>query len=116
MFSRLDQAVAYVGLDLQVKQSGKWKDQSKLSKCGSGLVRQLRYMAALSCLRRKDSPFRAYYQAMVARGLKGRRAMMAIMRKMLAVAYSLLKSGATYAPLKVWAGSSPLTRPETISA
>lgn len=38
-FSRVDQAVAYAGLDLEVKESGKWKGQTKLSKRGSGLLR-----------------------------------------------------------------------------
>jgi transposase len=40
-FARMDQIVAYVGLDLQVKQSGKWKGQTKLSKRGSGHVRRI---------------------------------------------------------------------------
>jgi transposase len=40
-FARMDQIVAYVGLDLQVKQSGKWIGQTKLSKRGSGRVRRI---------------------------------------------------------------------------
>ena len=35
-FHRADQVVAYAGLDLEVKESGKWKGQAKLSKRGSG--------------------------------------------------------------------------------
>jgi transposase len=35
-FQRTDQVVAYAGLDLEVKQSGKWKGQTKLSKRGVG--------------------------------------------------------------------------------
>ena len=87
-FARVDQAVAYVGLDLQVKESGKWKGKTKLSKRGSGLVRQVLYMTALSCLRRhnKTSAFRAYYDTLVARGLKGKQALVALMRKLLTVA------------------------------
>jgi hypothetical protein len=45
--TRIDQVFAYVGLDLQVKQSGKWKEQTKLSKHGSGRVRRILYLAAL---------------------------------------------------------------------
>lgn len=106
-FATLDQAVAYVGLDLQVKQSGKWKGKTKLSKRGSGLVRQMLYMTALSCLRRHNraSAFRAYYDALVGRGLKGKQALVALMRKLLVVAFSLLKSGGVYDPAKVWAGN-----------
>ena len=91
-FSRIDQAVAYVGLDLQVRQSGKWKGQVKLSKRGSGRVRRVLYMAALRALTRADSPFAAYYRRLVARGLKGCEALTAVMRKMLIVACHLLRS------------------------
>jgi transposase len=45
-FTRLDQIVAYVGLDLQVKQRGKDQGQTKLSKRGSGRVRRILYLAA----------------------------------------------------------------------
>jgi transposase len=103
-FQGRDQVVASVGLDLTVRESGAWKGQPKLSKRGSGLLRKLLYMTAVSCLRRKDSPFRAYYEAMVVRGLRGRKALMAVMRKMVAVAYNLLKNkDAKYDPSKVWA-------------
>jgi transposase len=45
-FARIDQVVAYVGLDLQVKQSGKYQGQTNLSKRGSGRVRRILYLAA----------------------------------------------------------------------
>ncbi len=35
-FARTDQAIAYAGLDVQIKESGLWKGQAKLSKRGSG--------------------------------------------------------------------------------
>jgi transposase len=106
-FSRMDQAVAYVGLDLQVRQSGKWKGQVKLSKRGSGRLRRVLYLAALRALALPDSPFAAYYHPLVARGLKGRQALMAVMRKMLIVACHLLRSKQTYDPAKVCAGPGP---------
>ncbi len=107
-FSGRDAVVAYAGMDLTVRQSGKWKGQLKLSKRGSGALRRILYMAALGCLRRKGSAFRAYYEALVGRGVKKRSALMAVMRKMLAVANSLLRSGSTYDPTKFW------TAPKTV--
>ena len=95
-FQRVDQVVAYVGLDLEVKQSGKWKGEVKLSKRGSGRVRRVLYLAALRSLALPESAFGAYYQRLVARGLKGREALTAVMRKMLIVAYHLLLSKETY--------------------
>jgi len=106
-FSRIDQAVAYVGLDLEVRQSGKWKGQVKLSKRGSGRVRRVLSMAALRSLTLPDSPFAAYYHRLVARGLKGRKALMAVMRKMLLVACHLLRSNESYDPAKVCAVTGP---------
>jgi transposase len=105
-FHRIDQVVAYAGLDVIVRESGKWKGQRKLSKRGSGALRRALFLAALGCLRgEKPSAFRDYYRALEARGLKGRRALMAVMRKMLIVAYHLLKSGDLYDPTKVSAGA-----------
>ncbi|MDQ5851140.1 MAG: IS110 family transposase [Chloroflexota bacterium] len=103
-FQRSEQVVAYAGLDVTVRESGKWKGQRKLSKRGSGALRRSLYMAAFGCLRHPHSAFRAYYEALAARGLKGNRALVAVMRKMLVVAYHLLRSGEPYDPAKVWAG------------
>jgi hypothetical protein len=46
----------------------------------------------------------AFYHRLVARGMKERGAMMAVMRKMLLVASRLLRTGETYGPKKVGAG------------
>lgn len=59
-FQRLDQVVAYGGMDVEIKQSGKWQGQAKLSKRGSGLVRRMLYMAAMRCTCLPGSAFGAY--------------------------------------------------------
>ena len=110
-FQRVDQVVAYVGLDLEVKQSGKWKGQVKLSKRGSGRVRRVLYLAALRSLTLPESPFGAYYRRLVARGLKAREALIAVMRKMLIVTYHLLRSNETYDPRKVGVLAGPPAHP-----
>lgn len=102
-FQNTNQVVAYAGLDLEVKQSGKWKGQTKLSKRGSGRLRRILYMATVRCIRLKDSAFGAYYHRLVARGMKKREAMMAVMRKMVIIAYRLLRTGEMYEPTKVGA-------------
>lgn len=100
-FQRTDQVVAYAGLDIEVKQSGKWKGQAKLSKRGSGRLRRILYMAAIRCIRLSGSAFGAYYRRLIARGMKKRDAMMAVMRKMLIVAYRLLRTQENYDPARV---------------
>ena len=90
-FSRTDEVIAYGGMDIEIKESGLWKGKAKLSKRGSGLLRRMLYMTALRSIHREDSAFGVYYQRLVERGLKTGSALMAVMRKMLAVAAHLLR-------------------------
>jgi transposase len=118
-FQRRDEVVAYAGLDLRVRQSGKWKGQLKLSKRGSSLLRRALYMAALQSLRMKGSAFGAYYRHLVEQGVAKMSALMAVMRKMLLVAYGILKSEQQYDASKVWAAPKPplgATTPEEAPA
>ncbi len=56
-------------------------------------------MTALRCIHRDGSAFGVYYQRLVERGRKCGSALMAVMRKMLAVAAHLLRhEGEEYAP------------------
>lgn len=105
-FARTDQAVAYAGMDVKIKESGKWKGKAKLSKRGSGLLRQMLYLAALRSIRLKGSAFGAYYRHLVERGLKKMSAVMAVMRKMVIVATHLIQTGEDYDASKVWVGSA----------
>src|ERR1700737_364432 len=82
--------IAYGGMDIEIKESGLWKGKAKLSKRGSGLLRRMLYMAAVRSVRLKGSAFGAYHRRLVERGLKKGSALMAVMRKMLAVAAHLL--------------------------
>jgi transposase len=103
-FQRLDQVVAYAGLDIEIKQSGKWQGKAKLSKRGSGLVRRMLYMAAMRCTWLPGSSFGVYYHRLLARGLGKKTALMAVMRKMLVIAARLLRTGEEYDPTRVAAG------------
>ncbi|WP_244422615.1 IS110 family transposase [Ktedonobacter racemifer] len=106
-FSRTDEVIAYGGMDIEIKESGLWKGKAKLSKRGSGLLRRVLYMTALRSIHREDSAFGVYYQRQVARGLKTGSALMAVMRKMLAVAaHLLMHEGEKYDPNKVCGSSA----------
>ena len=100
-FARMDQVVAYVGLDLQVKHSGKWKGETKLSKRGSGRLRRILYLAALRSIRLPTSPFGIYYHRLVHRGMKKGMAVVAVMRKLLIVAAHLIQTQQDYDASKV---------------
>lgn len=106
-FSRTDEVIAYGDMDIEIKESGQWKGKAKLSKRGSGLVRQVLYLAALRSIHLEGSAFGAYYRRLVQRGLRKGSALMAVMRKMLAVAAHLLKhEEESYDPSKVCAGDA----------
>ncbi|GHO71408.1 hypothetical protein KSC_103000 [Ktedonobacter sp. SOSP1-52] len=64
-------------------------------------------MTALRSIHREDSTFGVYYQRQVARGLKTDSALMAVMRKMLAVAaHFLMHEEEKYDPNKVCGSSA----------
>jgi transposase len=85
-FARCEQASAYVGWDLTIKDSGQWRGHRKRSKRGSGRLRRMLYMAAVRCVRLEGSAFGAYSHRLIARGMQRRVALIAVMRKMRAVA------------------------------
>jgi transposase len=105
-FACSDQAIAYAGMDIKIRESGQWKGQPKLSKCGSGLLRQVLYLAAMRSIALHGSAFGAYYHHLVERGLASMSALMAVMRKMVAVATHLMQTGEDYDPSKVWVGTT----------
>src|SRR5260370_725082 len=104
--ARMDQEDAYVGLDLEVKQSGKYTGQTKLSKRGSGRVRRILYLAALRSIWLPGSPFGTYYHRLVDRGMKKGMAVTAVMRKLLIVAAHLIQTQQVYDPGKTPAPST----------
>jgi transposase len=102
-FTRTEEVIAYGGMDSEIKESGLWKGKAKLSKHGSGFLRRVLYMTALRCIHREDAAFGVSSQRLVERGRKYGSALMAVMRKLLAVAAHLRKhEGEPYDPQQVW--------------
>ena len=60
-------------------------------------------MTVVRCVRLKNSAFGIYYHRLLARGMKPSAALVAVMRKMLLVAYRLLRTQEIYDPSKVCA-------------
>ncbi len=100
-FGHSDQFVAYCGLDVGVRQSGKKHGQTGLTKQGDGELRRLLYLAAQSNLRSKNSPFKAQYEKERAKGLSSTAALCAVARKLARLAWSLHKHGTPYDPSRV---------------
>ena len=100
-FGHSDQFVAYCGLDVGVRQSGKKNGQTGLTKQGDGELRRLLYLAAQSNLRSKNSPFKAQYEKERGKGLSTTAALCAVARKLARLAWSLHKHGTFYDPQRV---------------
>jgi len=108
-FTHPDQFVAYVGLDVAVRDSGKHRGERRLTKQGDAELRRLLYLCAKASVRTKGSPFRAQYERELAKGLTKIGAYCAVARKMARLCWSLHKHGSVYDPTRV---GRPLQKPE----
>lgn len=100
-FAHPDQFVAYVGLDITVRDSGKKQGKRVVSQRGDGELRRLLYLAAQANLRSPHSPFRQQYEREKAKGLAHTAAVCAVARKLAKVCWSLVKHGGKYDPDRV---------------
>lgn len=99
-FGRVDQVVAYAGLDPRVRQSGAFVGQRKLSKRGPGALRHALYLAVLVATRYRPE-WRERYHKLLARGQAKKEALTILSRALLKVIYHLLVSGDSYDANKV---------------
>lgn len=90
-----DKLVAAVGLDAQVKQSGRWAGQVHMSKRGNRYVRRVLMLAAHTAAR-TDPQCRAIYAAQRGRGTHHTVALSHVAHQLLHVAYSVLLHAQPY--------------------
>lgn len=91
-FAGARQVAAFAGLVPRIRQSGQWKGHVRLSKCGSGRLRKALYMPAVASLR-CNPVIRALRQRLLSAGKSKMLVLGAAMRKLLTLAYGVLKSG-----------------------
>jgi transposase len=96
-FARVDQVVAYAGLEPRTHDSGRFAGQRHLSKRGPGALRHALYMATLVAVRFRPE-WRARYARLLDRGRAKKEALTILSRKLLKVIYHLLRTGASYDP------------------
>ncbi len=87
-FSGLDAFIAYLGLDVRMKESGRFKGKRKLTKKGPAEVRRLLYCAAKPA--RSHGAFAAYHQRQLDKGLPKIAANCVLARKLARVAFALM--------------------------
>lgn len=99
-FATSDAFVAFLGLDLRVKESGKYKGQRGLTKRGDPEARRLLYLAALVAAR-YAAPFQALYARARANGLSKKAAAVVVARKLARLAWSLEQHQTSYNAARV---------------
>lgn len=97
-FSKADALVAYLGMDIRIRRSGRYVGQCKLTKKGDAECRRLLHNAARSAAR---GDLNAYYIRLRERGFAATQAHVAVARKLVRIAFTLLKNHQTYNPGKL---------------
>ncbi|GAA0585455.1 IS110-like element IS621 family transposase [Halomonas salifodinae] len=95
-FRHSDAFVAFLGLDVRVRDSGRQRGRRKLTKQGDPEVRRLLHNAAMAASR--QPAWQAAYQGYLARGLKKTQALVIIARKLARIAFALMKHEVEYRP------------------
>ena len=99
-FERIDQIIAYAGLDPSVKQTGGKKGaHGAISKRGSPTLREALFLAAFGSFSKQ--PMKTLYDRYKARGLHHNTILCIIGRKILRIAVSLLKKRRMFDPRKL---------------
>lgn len=97
-FLEARQLTAYAGIAPAPHTSGSSvRRASSISKIGNSRLRRSLYMAALSAAR-VESPLKAFYQRLRARGKPAKVALIAVARKLLVLALAVVRSGLPYNP------------------
>ena len=87
-FASSDAYVAFIGLDVRLRESGKYKGQSKLTKCGEAELRRLLFCAAQGA--RSYPRFDNYLQLQLDKGLSKIAAKVTLARKLARIAFTLI--------------------------
>lgn len=88
-FPGVDQFVAYLGLDVRVRDSGRMRGKRKLTKAGEPEMRRLLYTAAMTLARHPR--YEPLYRQLRSRGMSATAAYVAMSRKLARIAFALMK-------------------------
>jgi len=111
-FRTSDAFVAFTGLDVRVRQSGKYKGKCRLSKRGDPEARRLLYLAAQAVCR-QPGPFRILYLHHQAKGLSKIAALNAVARKLARTAWSIYSNNEPYSADRVCSQRGSLSPAES---
>lgn len=91
------QLTSYAGLDVKMRQSGKFKGKTKISKQGNSHLRRILYFPAYVAATH-NKPLAVFYKRIKDRKSKSLIASVAVQRKLLCLMYTLWKKDVAYDP------------------
>lgn len=91
----IKQIVSYAGLDIKIRESGKWKGKSKISKAGNVHIRKALYWPAYTSIAHTATHKRLYERLLDKKEIS-LVASVAVQRKLLGLVYTLWKNGTVY--------------------
>lgn len=97
-FKNADAFVAYLGMDVRVRDSGKFTGQRKLTKKGDSECRRLIHNAAVTAGQYDFKPHLARFKG---RGMKPTQAYVALARKLIRIAFALMKNREQFDPKRL---------------
>jgi transposase len=95
-FRSSDAFIAFMGLDVRVRDSGTLRGRRKLTKQGDPELRRLLHLAAMTASR--SAAWQGFYQRYLARGFSKIQALVVLARKLARIAFALLRNQSTYQP------------------
>jgi transposase len=105
-FDNVREVVAFVGLNPRQHQSGRKRTTHGISRMGRASLRAALYLPAVVA-KRCNPRLQAWAEQLTQRGLSGKQVIVAMMRKLVHLAYGILKSGRAFDPN--FASSTPVT-------
>ncbi len=95
LIKSIKQIVAYAGLDIKIRESGKWKGKAKISKAGNVHIRKALYFPAYTSISHSKN-YKLFYERLLDKKDVSLIAAVAVQRKLLGLIYTLWKNDTVY--------------------
>jgi transposase len=93
--------IGYIGFFPQIYESGETRRDNIISKRGPNYIRRALYIAAVACLKH-NTEFKALYDRKISQGKTAKQALICVAKKLAHLCLSMLKSGESYNPARVF--------------
>lgn len=93
--------IGYIGFFPQIYESGETRRDNIISKRGPNYIRRALYLSAVACLKH-NAEFKAFYDVKISQGKKPKQALICVAKKLAHMCLSMLKSGESYNPTRVF--------------